>query len=194
MTYLWLYCRNHQRIWPESAIMTDGWAGYNGLSDLEGMYTHHVAIHEKEFVNADGKHTNRIESSMWGYFKRKYCSVRNKRRNLFNSYICEWIFRREHGPHILNSLVSTIGEIYKVWRVLFCMCFIPSFLSSLKFLFFRAIHRDSVIFWVNSLSDLTADDYLSKFIKTRIRRSYSEPLDVFSPSRSIFCLKTMYSN
>lgn len=44
-----------------SIVMSDGWAGYNGLSNLG--FTHHVVIHEREFVSRDDNnvHTNNIE-------------------------------------------------------------------------------------------------------------------------------------
>jgi hypothetical protein len=48
---------------PGSHVNTDCWAGYNGLSRMEGMdYDHHPVNHERHFVDPiDGTHTNRIE-------------------------------------------------------------------------------------------------------------------------------------
>ena len=43
-------------------IVSDGWASYSSLADRG--YQHSVVIHKEEFVNAQGEHTNSVES-LW---------------------------------------------------------------------------------------------------------------------------------
>ena len=49
-----------------STIITDGWSGYNGLSE---EYTHKVIPHNKHIYTVDGYHTNSIEG-FWSHIKR----------------------------------------------------------------------------------------------------------------------------
>uniref|UniRef100_A0A915EAB8 ISXO2-like transposase domain-containing protein n=1 Tax=Ditylenchus dipsaci TaxID=166011 RepID=A0A915EAB8_9BILA len=49
---------------PGTAVMTDGWAGYNGVVDLPEGYEHYVVNHSENFVSPDDPdiHTQSIES------------------------------------------------------------------------------------------------------------------------------------
>ena len=49
-----------------STLVTDGWAGYNGLSHL---YTRVIIEHSKGLYAKDGFHTNGIEG-FWSHLKR----------------------------------------------------------------------------------------------------------------------------
>ena len=42
-------------------IVTDGWRAYSSLCDRFPAFSHFVVIHQHEFVNAAGYHTNAIE-------------------------------------------------------------------------------------------------------------------------------------
>ena len=88
-----------------SVIHSDGWRGYNNLSNLG--YEHKVVIHKNQFVTEEGVHTNRIES-LWGAFKRKYRSITNKRKEMISSYISEWCFRRKFKNHVFSEILNVI--------------------------------------------------------------------------------------
>ena len=46
-----------RNVLPGSNIVTDGWLGYNNIFNING-YDHQKFIHEREFVNNEGYHTN----------------------------------------------------------------------------------------------------------------------------------------
>lgn len=97
-----------RNILPGSIVVTDGWGGYNGIED---DYIRQIVIHEHEFVNAQGFHTNRIEST-WGACKRLFRGNTNKKRELMFGYICEYMFRKRFKDRILSNLFSTIIQMY----------------------------------------------------------------------------------
>lgn len=78
---------------PGTHIITDGWPGYAGLSDLG--YQHSVVIHEDNFVSPDDSqiHTQRIEST-WGSLKRFIRARGTNKGEFLAEYICEYIFRK----------------------------------------------------------------------------------------------------
>lgn len=62
---------------PGSIVVTDGWGGYR---DVQDDYLHQVVIHEHQFVNGEGYHTNRIEGT-WSACKRLFRKVTNKKKS-----------------------------------------------------------------------------------------------------------------
>ena len=75
-------------------IITDGWGGYMGLSEMG--YEHSVVIHERNFISPDNSdvHTQRIEAT-WCSLKRFVRSRGTNKSEFYVEYICEWIFRRK---------------------------------------------------------------------------------------------------
>jgi len=50
---------------PGSIVHTDYWKGYDGMDRLFGFgYTHRKVNHSREFITADGIHTNTIEGKI----------------------------------------------------------------------------------------------------------------------------------
>lgn len=87
-------------------IITDGWAGYSGLSEMG--YRHSVVIHEETFVSPTDSnvHTQRIEST-WGSMKRFLRAHGTNKGEYLTEYICEYIFRRMYDDvfeHILEVI------------------------------------------------------------------------------------------
>jgi hypothetical protein len=87
--------------------MTDGWSAYRGLS--RHGYTHHVVIHERNFLNPVDKnvHTQSIEGH-WSVIKRK---LRKKGTNLkayLYEHLCEIIFKREFSMDVFTKMLDLI--------------------------------------------------------------------------------------
>lgn len=98
-----------------TTIVSDGWAAYNKLEELG--YKHEVVIHEKEFVNNDGFHTNSIES-IWSQVKAWFISMKGVKSELYPSYLAEFMYRYNYAGssrgQCLEKLFEDIAEIYKV--------------------------------------------------------------------------------
>ena len=100
-----------RNVLPDSNIVTNGWLGYNKLSNING-YEHQVVIHEREFVNDDGYHTNQIEGT-WSAFKRLYRKVTNKQEGFVSSYIAEFMFQNKFHGCILSKTIKSLNEMYR---------------------------------------------------------------------------------
>lgn len=99
-----------------SHIMSDGWASYGRISEIEDengepMYTHSVVNHSENFVNPeDGTHTNTIEST-WNVAKAGNRRRWGTHRSMLDSYLCEFMWRRRLGDEkafdkILRDIVK----------------------------------------------------------------------------------------
>ncbi|KII60770.1 hypothetical protein RF11_15556 [Thelohanellus kitauei] len=93
---------------PGSKIFTDGWGGYNGL---ENEYDCEVVIHEHEFVNADGYHIQKVEST-WGACKRLFRINTNKKRELMFSYVCEYVLKPKFTQDALTEALLMVSLMY----------------------------------------------------------------------------------
>lgn len=98
---------------PGTTIHTDGWAAYNGLPALG--YTHHTVNHSVNFVDpVTGTHTQSIEGS-WYAAKRKLKRGHGTSRQLFASYLMEYMWRREYGKEFtFANFIRHISYVYKV--------------------------------------------------------------------------------
>ena len=86
-----------QKCVPMSAnirIVLDCWASYNKLKDLG--YGHDTVIHEKEFVNENGNHTNSIES-FYSQVKMWMNAMHGVKEDCFDRYLCEFICRYNYA-------------------------------------------------------------------------------------------------
>jgi hypothetical protein len=85
-----------RRIAPGTCIVSDGWASYAGLDQLNGYcYTHKVINHSKNFVDPEDSEVNtqRIEN-LWMLLKR-FLRSRGTNKARFNwEYVCEFLFRK----------------------------------------------------------------------------------------------------
>ncbi|MXZ90041.1 MAG: IS1595 family transposase [Chloroflexi bacterium] len=80
-----------------SLVITDGYPGYNGLSELG--YGHEKVNHSiGQYVNDNGATTNGIES-IWANLKRGYIGIHHymSRKHLFR-YVNELTYRQNAGP------------------------------------------------------------------------------------------------
>ena len=84
-------------------VVTDGWAGYNTLKE-EG-YQHSVVVHKEQFVNREGRHTNSIES-VWSQFKTWINGMHGVRKDLYNDYAMEFMYRYNYCRGSRNSCLE----------------------------------------------------------------------------------------
>lgn len=103
-------------ILPGSRIVSDGWRAYGTLANINGgVYAHDIIVHERHFVDPDNPniHTQTIEST-WMRAKRKLRRQHGTSRELFPSYLCEFLWRnRVHEKHFGNILIA-IHSMYDV--------------------------------------------------------------------------------
>ena len=100
---------------PGTHIITDGWAAYNHLDALNnGVYLHDTVIHEHYFVDPvhGWLHTNTIEGK-WMHAKEKVRVQHGTSRELFPSYLDEYMYRKNAGGHnIFRALINSIRQFY----------------------------------------------------------------------------------
>lgn len=74
-------------------------------------YKHVTVNHSKEFVNAEGDHTNKIEGH-WRQAKAKFPAF-GVRKNVFSSYLAEFMWRYEHkGEDLFDVFLKDARKIY----------------------------------------------------------------------------------
>ena len=103
-------------ILPGSRIISDGWRSYNELHALNlGIYQHDVIIHEQNFVDHDDPevHTENIENT-WQRAKRKLKAQYGTSRELFPSYLSEFLWRNKFKENTFGHLINTIREFYVI--------------------------------------------------------------------------------
>lgn len=79
-----------------STIVSDMWKSYNDIEKIPGMNYQHLTVnHSTNFVDPEsGAHTQTIEST-WGkvkYRNKKECGTN---RNMLDSYLCEFLWRKK---------------------------------------------------------------------------------------------------
>jgi transposase-like protein len=98
----------------ESIIMSDGWAGYDGLVDVG--YDAHFRIRKAKRAardrpaSVDGNvHINGIES-FWSFAKRRLAKFNGTRAN-FELHLkeCEWRWRKDHDT-LVQELTRLLGS------------------------------------------------------------------------------------
>ena len=102
-----------------TTIISDGWAAYGGIERIrmlqtnETAYSHFVVNHSKNFVDPEtGAHTQTIEGT-WAQFKSRHKEERGTTRNLFVSYLYQFMWRKQFkGPDALYHLWSQIVRAY----------------------------------------------------------------------------------
>ena len=97
--------------------MSDGWAAYANIDAIRGgIYTHAVVVHQAHFVDPNDTeiHTQNIEN-MWMRAKRKIKRQFGTSRELFPSYLHEFVFRNAfRGRDIFSQFMVCVGESYVV--------------------------------------------------------------------------------
>ncbi|MCP4490596.1 MAG: transposase [Gammaproteobacteria bacterium] len=93
-------------------IYTDEWLGYNGLVPLG--YQHSRVNHSRNFVDpVTGAHTQRIENT-WAQAKQKYKRIHGTSRELFDSYLYEFMWRKLYSNNIFGNMVFWITHYFPI--------------------------------------------------------------------------------
>ena len=100
---------------PGSLIISDGWALYSTINDIDdGVYSHEVIVHKKEFVNSDFPeiHTQNIEN-LWMRSMRKLKHQFGTGKHLLSSYLIEFVWRqRINKSKSFQHILIAIGELF----------------------------------------------------------------------------------
>ena len=106
------------RAWvlPGTVIMTDEWRAYRPLP-LFG-YIHRTINHRTHYVNPRNRrvHTQNVES-MWNAAKKKFQRMLGTRRPFLQSYLDEFVWRRQYGRtwgQSFHNILTHIAEQYPV--------------------------------------------------------------------------------
>lgn len=103
-------------ILPGSTIITDAWRGYFNVGNINnGVYRHHVVVHEHAFVdpNDNSIHTQTIEG-MWAHAKKKLRYQHGTSRGLFPSYLMEFAWRYAHKQHVFGDFMGLLCDNYDI--------------------------------------------------------------------------------
>ena len=105
-----------ESIEPGTNILSDQWAGYNGVGAIldpvsqAPMYTHSTVCHARNFVDpVTGTHTQNIENH-WGKAKKRNKEQNGTHRHMLDSYLCEWMWRRRNrnDPCLFEKMMTDI--------------------------------------------------------------------------------------
>ena len=86
-------------ILPGSRIISDGWAAYAHIDEInDGIYIHDVIVHQRNSVDPDDPivHTQNIENT-WMRAKKKLRWQHVTTAELFQSYLAEFLYETEWG-------------------------------------------------------------------------------------------------
>ena len=93
----------------DSAINSDGWAGYNGLVDIG--YGHYRVDHGKDEFVRGPNHINGIEG-FWGYAKVRLTKFRGMHPQTFYLHLKETEFRYNNRNNNLGRLILKMCRLH----------------------------------------------------------------------------------
>ena len=102
-------------ILPGTHIISDGWAAYGDIDEIDGgVYSHDTIVHEDHFVDPEQPevHTQNIEN-LWMRTKKKLKRMHGTSRLLFSTYLHEFMwrcnFRAQDG---FSSFLTCVAQQY----------------------------------------------------------------------------------
>ena len=98
----------------ESTVISDGWAAYGGIRNLQQNYEHRWVNHRIHFVDPTDRTilTQEIEAT-WGALKSGLRHLHGTSQALFSTYLYQYMFRRFHeNKKICQHLLEEIREQY----------------------------------------------------------------------------------
>lgn len=94
---------------PNTTILSDCWAAYNGIENMGRGYRHIAINHSKEFVDSEGNHTNNMEAS-WRTVKMKV-PTRKRNHNVLQDHLFENMWRNQNVGEIWGSLLTALRDV-----------------------------------------------------------------------------------
>lgn len=83
-----------ESIRPGSTIISDSWAAYGGIANLNQHFTHLTVNHTYNFVDPNtGAHTQTVERG-WNGYKARNRARWGTHRTMLDSYLCEYMWRQ----------------------------------------------------------------------------------------------------
>ena len=102
-----------QSVLPGTTILSDQWAAYNGIAAMG--YNHETVNHSRNFVDpVTGAHTQNIERS-WKAAKERNKRHNGTHRDMLDSYMCEYMWRRRQSNNGLDVFDSILADIALFW-------------------------------------------------------------------------------
>lgn len=100
---------------PGTRIVSDLWSSYGAIEQLPEGYGHWTVNHSENFVNPENAeaHTNTIEGA-WSHVKRKFRVMLGSSRDLFDTHIEEFLWRRRHVKPHFPVFIAQVREYYPV--------------------------------------------------------------------------------
>jgi transposase-like protein len=98
-------------ILPGSIIMSDCWAAYNGIRNMDGChYEHETVNHSENYVDGvTGACTNTIESDWWAGYKRHIPKTAFNKSEL-QGYLFEQMWRKENEDDLWFGLLRMLAS------------------------------------------------------------------------------------
>ena len=94
---------------PGTLIVSDCWKSYHNLE--KNGYLHQTVNHSKEFVNADGYNTNKIEGH-WRHMKVSL-PVFGTRKDKYSSYLAEFMWRHVNkDKDLFVTFLNDVKSLY----------------------------------------------------------------------------------
>ena len=100
-----------QSIAPGTTVITNKWRAYGQLQNLN--FNHQTVNHSLNFVDPQtGAHTQTVER-MWGVAKQRNKKQCGTHRELLDSYLCEFMWRKRiHGQDVFETILQHIADFW----------------------------------------------------------------------------------
>jgi ISXO2-like transposase domain len=96
---------------PGTTILSDGWAGYGQIPNMEGCgYRHATVNHSKTYKSRDGTHTNTIEGC-WNAKMKLHIPSRCYTMELLQERLYFQMWRSEHRANLWNAFWVVLGKM-----------------------------------------------------------------------------------
>ena len=99
-----------------STIVSDGWAVYGGVLNLQQQYNHQWVNHNVHFVDPTNPivHTQSIEAT-WGALKTSLRHLHGTNKEMLPLYLYQYMFRRFHNNNkIFQHLLEEMRVQYQL--------------------------------------------------------------------------------